>query len=282
MAREAEATAMRRGGFTVIELLVVVAIIGALMAILLPNLAAALEQARRAQCAANLRGIGQSIRVYAAGHGGRWPTVYRGDGGEQWAEAWTEDNTEIIDRRQDVAAEDLGPFTCNLSCWWLLIRKTMSVPGVFLCPSAENDEDIDTLAFDRRWSFRDLRNVSYSYQNQLGRGTTDSADPMLVVAADVNPFRIDVFEEPSSRSEDRNKQRHQLNSPNHEFQGQNCLYVDGHVAWQTTPQCGIGGNNIWVRSEFDLSDWDQPWSDAEEYGSPTDRIGSRKDSWLVP
>jgi prepilin-type processing-associated H-X9-DG protein len=181
-----------------------------------------------------------------------------------------------------VDAEDLNPFTCNLSNWWLLIRTGKSVPGVFLCPSADNEEDIDARAYDRRWSFTDLRNVSYSYQNQLGRGSTDSVDPMLVVAADVNPYRVDVYNESSSRSEDRRKDRYQLNSPNHDFQGQNCLYADGHVAWTNSPQCGIGGNNIWVRSTFTSSDLDRPWRDDEEYGNPGDRIGGRKDSWLVP
>jgi prepilin-type N-terminal cleavage/methylation domain-containing protein len=56
---------MRRHGFTLIELLVVVAIIALLIAILLPSLGKARETARRAACAANLHGIGQSLAIYA-------------------------------------------------------------------------------------------------------------------------------------------------------------------------------------------------------------------------
>ena len=55
---------MKRRGFTLIELLVVVAIIALLIAILLPSLGKARELSNRSVCAANLKGIVQSMNVY--------------------------------------------------------------------------------------------------------------------------------------------------------------------------------------------------------------------------
>jgi len=51
-------------GFTLIEVLVVVAIIALLVAILIPSLKAARRQARIVQCAAHLRVIGQALVFY--------------------------------------------------------------------------------------------------------------------------------------------------------------------------------------------------------------------------
>lgn len=57
--------------FTLIELLVVISVISLLMAILLPSLGKARENARRATCMANLRSIGHSIFLYAHDNDGR-------------------------------------------------------------------------------------------------------------------------------------------------------------------------------------------------------------------
>ncbi len=55
-------------GFTLIELLMVIAMIAVLLALLLPALARAKAIAYRATCAANLRGVGQSITMFAQDH----------------------------------------------------------------------------------------------------------------------------------------------------------------------------------------------------------------------
>jgi len=62
--------ASRRGGFTLVELLVVVGIIAVLVGILVPVLATAREAGRCTNCLSNLRQIGQAFQMYANDHNG--------------------------------------------------------------------------------------------------------------------------------------------------------------------------------------------------------------------
>ncbi|MFM8802310.1 MAG: DUF1559 domain-containing protein [Planctomycetia bacterium] len=69
---------MRRRGFSLVELLVVVAIIGGLVGLLLPAVQAARESARRSQCSNNLRQVGIAMHTFVDGRR-HFPSGYQAD-----------------------------------------------------------------------------------------------------------------------------------------------------------------------------------------------------------
>jgi len=62
-------------GFTLTELLVSIAILGVLSSMMLPGLTRALESARRAVCASNLRQVGMGLMMYADESDGLFPPL---------------------------------------------------------------------------------------------------------------------------------------------------------------------------------------------------------------
>src|SRR5215211_8285021 len=84
----------RRGGFTLVKLLVVIGIIAVLISILLPALSKARESAQRAQCASNLRQFYNADLMYLNQFKGwhlpaYWgPSESGGQGGNTYNKFW--------------------------------------------------------------------------------------------------------------------------------------------------------------------------------------------------
>jgi prepilin-type N-terminal cleavage/methylation domain-containing protein len=68
-------TRRARGAFTLVELLVVVAILALLVSMLSPTLRRVKELTRRAICGSNLNNVGTALTTYAAANGGKLPPV---------------------------------------------------------------------------------------------------------------------------------------------------------------------------------------------------------------
>ena len=66
----------RRCGFTLVELLVVVAILGLLLSILMPSLQQARELTRRAMCGTNLNALGKAWTLYFSDNDNRTPQTH--------------------------------------------------------------------------------------------------------------------------------------------------------------------------------------------------------------
>lgn len=64
-----------RAGFTLIELMIVIAIIAILAAILVPNFMKARANGQLTACKSNLKNIATALEMYASDHNGIYPTA---------------------------------------------------------------------------------------------------------------------------------------------------------------------------------------------------------------
>jgi prepilin-type N-terminal cleavage/methylation domain-containing protein/prepilin-type processing-associated H-X9-DG protein len=223
-----------RGGFTLVELLVVVAILALLAGMLFPVLARAREQAHRAQCTSNLQQIARAFAVYAEDYDDRLPSD---------------------------AAADVYSLEAVRKIWFWKIVPYLKSTGVFHCPA----DPIRTAqrafldALPEYWDGPDVPALSYGanwnllWQSEMGnpmvaRGALLYPSETLLVSDCTEPWAFGpVYIDPAGvrwshmayangpplngfRDEPRHGGRSGMG---HERHGTGSLiaYVDGHVAF---------------------------------------------------
>src|SRR5260221_447971 len=216
--------ALRRG-FTLLELIIVIGIIALLLAILLPAMEKAREQANNLRCATNLNQIGVALLIYSNENHGHYPRT-------------TYDPAAPLCAGTNAAAPDPfgggGPQANDVTTpFFLLMRSQRVPPQIFNEPYRDELEDEPEPAKDlsSRSNFTDYKkNLGYSIANPYpsaaavaaGYQFVNKMNPAFALAADLNP------------GAGAGK-----NSRNHERRGQNVLFADYHGGGKFTPLCGI-------------------------------------------
>ena len=150
-----------RGAFTLVEMLVVVAIIGILAALLLPVLNQTQQRAKQVQCVNNLRECGLAFHLFANDHKGLFTThVSTNDGGSM----------EFIAPGYQVMRPSLYNFSFQQ---FRPLGSEIVTPKLFACPG-----DLE------RWAatnFSQFNNWNLSYDIGL---KADASIPLALLAAD--------------------------------------------------------------------------------------------------
>jgi prepilin-type N-terminal cleavage/methylation domain-containing protein/prepilin-type processing-associated H-X9-DG protein len=232
--------------FTLIELLVVIAIIAILAGMLLPALARAREEARKANCKEQCSQVGKAIFTYTQNNNEYYPF------------AWDECDTWLPTEAEDFKNYDPDDLTtgnyivrADVSIA-LLYPQYLGTEKLFRCPSTEDEPSI---AINIPWK----NGEPVTVLNPDGQPDVDSADP-ADATGDGDDDGIDVGEKyewsnrnytlsgtsygydarvyPSAVSNhaiygdlDGSYAENADNSSQNHDGGQNVLYVDGHVAW---------------------------------------------------
>ncbi|MEM9373798.1 MAG: DUF1559 domain-containing protein [Planctomycetota bacterium] len=163
----------RRAGFTLIDVLVSLAVIGVLVTILLPSIARVRESAQRVVCGSNLRQIGLAVHMYAEDAGGVLPdSVFLPPGHPRSGEEGSLESMDIVRTAPNPDADFSGDWD---GLGLLFAYEYLPAPKVFYCPSHSGSHSFDR--YESSWSDDEGEIVS----NYQFRGTGPEGDRRLMM-----------------------------------------------------------------------------------------------------
>jgi len=246
---------------TFVEVVIVVLVCLFLLAVVVPAFQIPRSDAMRMTCLKNLSHMGRAMLIYANDYDDEYPRA--GGRSSVWSSHilnWQADNRFAA---YGLSANGSGGQATISSSLYLLVKYTEVMPKFFVCPGDAGTTEfkpVDYGASDRKliylWDFGPTpsKHCSYSYQMPYGLyRLTTSSEPGMAVAADRNPWIDSPAVEAKDGSliykfnPDGGREAVKIgNSITHKEEGQNVLFVDGHVSFEKSPFCGINDDNIYT------------------------------------